>query len=62
MATMVNNRQQYIAQNTSHRCKLQVTKFHCNSFGGFKTVEESSVGGTLGLIGLRVLHQAFEPF
>ena len=42
----VNNEQQYIAQNMSHRryC-LKVIKFQCTSFSGLGAVEERSSGG-----------------
>ena len=41
MATMVNNRQQCIAQNVSYTYCLKVTKFYCTSLSGLRAVKKS---------------------
>ena len=43
MATIMNNRQRYIALNMSRTYCLKVTKCHCTRFSGLKAVEKSLV-------------------
>ena len=40
MLAMANNRQQYIAQNMSHRYLVEVTKVHYNIFSGLMVLKK----------------------
>ena len=43
MATIVNNRQQYMAKNISHTCLLKLTKFRCTVLSGLRAMKKSLV-------------------